>query len=58
MLAEETCLLREWNQCLSLIWFDESLTPVRERPDHDDYEEPLLRELDGRLPWPSGKKRH
>lgn len=57
MLAEEAYLLREWNQCLSLIWFDESLTPSRERQDQDEYEEPLLRELDGRLPWPSGKKR-
>ena len=31
LVAEEAILLREWNQCLSLIWFHESLTPVRQR---------------------------
>ena len=57
LVAEEAILLREWNQCLSLIWFDESLTPVRERSDEDEDNEPLLTELDGTLPWPSKSRR-
>ena len=57
LVAEEAILLREWNQCLSLIWFDESLTPVRERWDEDENKEPLLKELDGTLPWPSKSRR-
>ena len=30
LVEEESIVLREWNQCLSLLWFDESLSPVRE----------------------------
>ena len=57
LVAEEAILLGEWSQCISLIWFDDSLTPVHERLDADDYEEPLLKELDGTLPWPSRSRR-
>ena len=57
MLAEEAILLQELNQCLSLIWFDESLRPVRERRDEDENDEPLLEELDGVLPWRSKRRR-
>ncbi|MCL4676964.1 MAG: ImmA/IrrE family metallo-endopeptidase [Alphaproteobacteria bacterium] len=57
LLAEESVLLREWNQCLSLIWFDDSLKPVHEPRDEEDEDEPLLKELDGTLPWPSKSKR-
>ena len=57
LVAEEAILLRGWNQCLSLIWFDESLKPVRERWDEDEDNEPLLKELDGTLPWPSKSRR-
>ena len=56
-LAEEAILLREWNQCLSLIWFGESMKPVHERRYEDEDEEPLLKELDGMLPWPSKSRR-
>ena len=56
-MTEEAILLREWNQCLSLIWFDESITPVRELWDEDEDKEPLLEELDGTLPWPSRSRR-
>ena len=55
-VAEEAMLLREWNQCLSLIWFDDSLKPAHEQWD-EDQSEPLLMELDGTLPWPSKTKR-
>ena len=57
LVEEEAILLREWNQCLSLIWFDESLKPVRDRWDEDEDNEPLLKELDGTLPWPSKSRR-
>ena len=57
MLAEEAILLEEWNQCLSLIWFDESLRPIHERREEDENDEPLLGKLDGILPWPSKRRR-
>jgi hypothetical protein len=57
MLAEDALLLRDWDQCLSLIWFDESLAPRNRRLDQDEDAEPLLRELDGVLPWPSKSRR-
>ena len=57
MVAEEAILLPEWNQCLSLIWFDEALKPVRETWHEDEEGEPLLSELDGILPWPSRSRR-
>ena len=56
-LAEEAILLREWNQCLSLIWFDESMRPAHVRKHEDEDDEPLLKELDGTLPWPSKSRR-
>ena len=35
-MTEEALLLREWNQCLSLIWFDEGVKPFPERWDEDE----------------------
>ena len=57
MLAEEATLLQEWNQCLSLIWFDEDLIPMHDRRNEDRIDEPLLEELDGILPWPTKRRR-
>lgn len=57
MVAEESILLSEWDQCLSLIWFDETLKPVPERWHEHEDDEPLLAELDGILPWPSRSRR-
>lgn len=57
LLAEESFLLREWNQCLSLIWFDDRPKPINERRDEEDDDEPLLKELDGTLSWPPKKRR-
>lgn len=58
LLAEEAMLLSEWDQCLSLIWFDESLRPAGTKRVHDEENDnPLLRELDGILPWPSKSRR-
>ncbi|MCZ0954704.1 MAG: ImmA/IrrE family metallo-endopeptidase [Rhodospirillaceae bacterium] len=57
LVAEEAVLLPLWDQCLCLIWFDESAKPPRERLDRDEYDDPLLQELDGTLPWPSKRRR-
>lgn len=59
LLCEESILLPEWNQCLSLLWIDESVKDMRLEHDEadDDDAEPLLRELDGNLPWPSKRRR-
>lgn len=57
MLAEEAILLQEWDQCLSLIWFDQCLERPDQHSDYDDEAQPLLEELDGNLPWPSKRRR-
>ena len=57
MAAEESILLPEWDQCLSLIWLDEALKSVREPWHEDEDDDPLLSELDGILPWPSKSRR-
>jgi Zn-dependent peptidase ImmA (M78 family) len=60
-LREEACILRTWKQGLTLISLDggEAVDEVVRagRQHNDEEDEPLLRELDGNLPWPSGKRR-
>lgn len=57
VVVEESMRLKEHDQCLPLIWFDASLKSVDKDRDYDvEDDEPLLEELDGKLPWPS--KRH
>lgn len=57
-LYEDVRHLEQWDQTLTLLWFDdEDLPPPpiqRKRWEEDDY---LLRELDGNLPWPGKRKR-
>lgn len=55
-VAEESILLREWAQCLSLLWFEEGLSRTGQCKV-DEEEEVLLQELDGKLPWPSKSRR-
>lgn len=57
LVEEESIVLQEWNQCLSLLWFDESVSPVGERGDTGTDEDELLKEIDGVLPWPSKSRR-
>ena len=59
MLCEEAIFIKEWNQCLSILWFDESLRPAGDIQPYDvGYgEPPLLEELDGTLRWPSKSRR-
>jgi Zn-dependent peptidase ImmA (M78 family) len=56
-LIEESRCLPKWDQCLTLIWFDDDEVPEPGLPDDDDGEEPLLKELDGVLPWPVKSRR-
>lgn len=57
-LYEDVRHLDQWDQTLTLLWFDEEdlAPPPNEttRRTEDDY---LLRELDGNLPWPGRSKR-
>lgn len=54
-LLEDAFSLGEWDQILSLLWF-ESEEDARMADEEED-DEPALRELDGILPWPSKSRR-
>ncbi len=58
MVLEQARFLKPWDQTLTLLWFeDEEVPPLtRDTSDTKD-EEPLLRELDGILPWPGKRRR-
>jgi hypothetical protein len=56
-LLEEARHLSQWDQTLTLLWFeDEKVPPVRDRANRDEDDE-RLRELDGILPWPGKTRR-
>jgi hypothetical protein len=69
VLLEETRYLAQWDQTLTLLWFESEEVPplIRDRHErrgepegrelHEDEEEPGLEELDGTLRWPSKKRR-
>jgi hypothetical protein len=58
LLIEDTRHLGQWDQTLTLLWFDDEElvppAPERKQWDEDAYR---LRELDGVLPWPGRSKR-
>jgi Zn-dependent peptidase ImmA (M78 family) len=56
-LIDESRCLPKWDQCLTLIWFDDDEAPDPGFANDDDREEPLLKELDGVLPWPGKSRR-
>ena len=57
-VLEEARYLKSWDQTLTLLWFeDEEVPPLRRNGSDTEDEEPLLRELDGILPWPGKKRR-
>ena len=56
-LFEEARLLPEWDQVLSLLWFEEGSGNGDDVFDDMDDDEGRLEELDGILPWPSKKRR-
>ncbi len=59
-LYEETRIGGAWKQALTLLWPEEGDLPddrdVRQGLESDE-EEPLLKELDGNLPWPGKSRR-
>jgi hypothetical protein len=59
-LNEDVVVLRAWNQAITLVWPDEidqvDIRDTNKRRDSDD-DPPLLKELDGNLPWPGRRKR-
>lgn len=58
LVAEESALMKNWDQCISLIWVDEEMRSSTNAGRHDGGDEdPLLEELDGVLPWPSKRRR-
>ena len=58
MVLEQARFLKPWDQTLTLLWFEDEEVPppTRDTSDTKD-EEPLLRELDGILPWPGKRRR-
>ena len=57
-VLEEARYLKSWDQTLTLLWFeDEEVPPLQREGSEIEDEEPLLRELDGVLPWPGKKRR-
>lgn len=58
LVCEEAMAAREFDQCLALVWLDDGLRRASTgNRDADDDDEPLLKELDGTLPWPGKSKR-
>jgi IrrE N-terminal-like domain len=53
VLLEEARYLDQWDQTLTLLWFeDEEVPPPADRPGRErEDEEELLKELDGKLSW-------
>lgn len=57
-LYEDVLHLEQWDQTLTLLWFeDESIPPPRSSRKEWEERSYGLRELDGTLPWPGKKKR-
>jgi Zn-dependent peptidase ImmA (M78 family) len=61
-LLEEVRHLAQWNQTLTILWFEDEQVPGRKVHDEQGKEEEseddaLLSELDGQLRWPSKRRR-
>jgi Zn-dependent peptidase ImmA (M78 family) len=57
VLLEEAKYLAQWDQTLTLLWFEDCEVPSAKRERREDEEELGLEELDGNLRWPSKKRR-
>ena len=58
MVLEQARFLKPWDQTLTLLWFEDEEVPTLTRDTSDTKDEkPLLRELDGILPWPGKRRR-
>ncbi len=57
-LLEDARHLKQWDQTIALLWFEDEEVPSPEQDRHRREEEELgLAELDGVLPWPGRKRR-
>lgn len=57
-LLEDARHLKQWDQTIALLWFEDEEVPPPERDRHRrEEEESGLAELDGVLPWPARKRR-
>jgi len=64
-LLEEVRHLAQWDQTLTLLWFEDGEVPGRKvrdergelREEEENEDEALLKELDGQLQWPSKRRR-
>lgn len=64
-LLEEVRHLTQWDQTLTLLWFEDEEVPGRKhrdergviREEEENEDDALLKELDGHLRWPSKRRR-
>ena len=64
-LVEEVRHLPQWDQTLSLLWFEDGEVPARKFRDErgavyeeeENEDDALLKELDGNLRWPGKHRR-
>ncbi len=56
-LLEDARYLQQWDQTLSLLWFQEGEEQEERNYFSDDEDKGRLQELDGILPWPGKKRR-
>ena len=57
-LLEDARHLKQWDQTIALLWFEDEEVPSPEQDRHRREEEEFgLAELDGILPWPGKKRR-
>jgi hypothetical protein len=57
-LLEDARHLKQWDQTIALLWFEDEEVPSPEQDRHRREEEEFgLAELDGALPWPGKKRR-
>jgi len=57
VLREEARHLGQWDQTLTLLWFEDEEVPPPKREGREEAENLGLEELDGILPWPGKRRR-
>jgi Zn-dependent peptidase ImmA (M78 family) len=57
VLREEARHLRQWDQTLTLLWFEDEEVPPPKHEGRAEEENLGLQELDGILPWPGKRRR-
>jgi hypothetical protein len=56
-LLEDVRHIKQWDQTLTLLWFEDEEIPPPKRGSYEEKEDLGLSELDGVLPWPGKKRR-